>query len=56
MENGKLPAIKSKLNIQTLTFELTVDYFFIGKDLVLGLNFNHVVFTRENADYNVAMK
>lgn len=47
---------KIKIQYSEINFTLTVDYFFIGKDLVLGLNFNHVIFTKENTDYNVAMK
>ncbi len=55
---GKWKISDGKIKIQyaDINFTLTVDYFFIGKDLVLGLNFNHVIFTKENLDYNVAMK
>ena len=40
-----------------IKFSFVTSYFFIDKDLVLGQNFNHVIFTKEKADdINVAMK
>ena len=56
--NGKWKVLDDKIKIEysDINFICTVDYFFIGNDLVLGLNFNHVIFTKENIDYNVTMK
>ena len=34
-----------------IDYSLISEYFYIGKDLVLGKNFNHVLFTRENTDF-----
>jgi hypothetical protein len=34
-----------------IDYTLISEYFYIGKDLVLGKNFNHVVFTKENTDF-----
>ena len=37
-------------------FQLAMNYFYIGTDLVLGQNFNNVVFEKSNIDFqNVAI-
>lgn len=48
---------KIKIEYHELDYKLNVDYFFIGTDLVLGQNFSHVIFTKDNLnDQNVTMK
>ncbi|MCC6515402.1 MAG: lipocalin family protein [Chitinophagales bacterium] len=40
-----------------IEFELNTAYFFIDKDLVLGQNFSHVIFSKQDMfDKNIAMK
>ena len=56
---GTWKADKSKIKIdyKELDYILSVDYFFIGTDLVLGQNFSHVIFTKDNLnDQNITMK
>lgn len=56
---GTWKADKSKIKIdyKELDYNLSVDYFFIGTDLVLGQNFSHVIFTKDNLnDQNITMK
>ena len=55
---GKWKSNGDKINITyyDIDFNLNTTYFFIDKDLVLGQNFNHIIFTKEDADYNVALK
>ncbi len=50
--NGKwkINADKIKITYTDIDFELFVNYFFLDKDLVLGQNFSHVIFTRDNID------
>ena len=55
---GKWKAVGNKIKIEysDIDYTLTVDYFFIDKDLVLGQNFNHVIFTQDNFfNNNVAL-
>lgn len=47
---------KIKIDYSEVDYTLSLDYFFIDKDLVLGQNFNHVIFTKGDVDYNMAMK
>lgn len=48
---------KIKIEYSDIDFNLTISYFFLDKDLVLGQNFNHVIFTKNNIDFqNVAAK
>lgn len=49
---GKWKAAGSKIKIDysDIEYNLTVDYFFLEKDLVLGQNFNHVIFTKDELD------
>lgn len=56
--NGKWKSVGDLIQIKysTIEVELLTHYFFIDKDLVLGQNFSHVIFTRENTDYNVVLK
>lgn len=55
---GKWKSVNDKISISytDIDFNLITTYFFIGKDLVLGQNFSHVIFSREAPDYNVALK
>ena len=55
---GKWKSLNDKISISytDIDYKLQVDYFFIDKDLVLGQHFNHVVFTKGDLEYNVAMK
>jgi hypothetical protein len=55
---GKWKASGDKIKIvySDVDYALSLDFFFIDKDLVLGQNFNHVIFTRGDTDYNMAMK
>jgi hypothetical protein len=56
---GKWKLVGNKINIvySDIEYSMTLEYFYIGKDLILGQNFNHVVFTKENADFqNMAAK
>mgnify|MGYP000977468026 CR=1 FL=1 len=53
----KLIGDKIKIAYSDIDYTITLGYFYIGKDLILGQNFNHVVFTKENIDFqNVAAK
>lgn len=56
---GKWKADNSKIKItyNALDYNLSVYYFFLGEDLVLGQNFSHVIFTKDNLnDQNFTMK
>ena len=51
--NGKWKLMGDKISIiyNDIDYIVYSEYFYIGKDLVLGKNFNHIVFTRENIDF-----
>lgn len=53
----KIVGDKIKITYTDIDFQLTLNYFFIDKDLVLGQNFNHIIFTKDvlntNADDNL---
>ncbi len=56
---GKWKSIGDKIRIEysDIDFSLSFSYFFLDKDLVLGQNFSHVIFTKDNIDFqNVAIK
>ena len=46
---GKWKIVDDKIIITyaDIDFQLMLSYFFIDKDLVLGQNFNHVIFTKD---------
>jgi hypothetical protein len=47
---------KIQIKYKDIKFTLLTDFFFIGTDLILGKNFNHVVFTSVNKTLdNLAM-
>lgn len=47
---------KIQIKYKDIKFTLLTDFFFIGNDLILGKNFNHVVFTSvNNSTDNLAM-
>ena len=50
---GKWKLMGDKISIiyNDIDYIVYSEYFYIGKDLVLGKNFNHIVFTRENVDF-----
>ena len=53
----KLAGDKISIAYSEIDYTLITEYFYIGKDLVLGKNFNHIVFTKENTDFqNMASK
>lgn len=53
----KFCADKIKISYTDVDFELLLDYFFIDKDLVLGQNFSHVIFTKDELeDQRFALK
>jgi hypothetical protein len=43
---------KVKIEYNDIHYSIFVDYFFLDNDLVLGQNFNHVIFTRNDV-YNL---
>lgn len=47
---GKWKLVNNKVKIQYAVFNysLTLDYFFLGQDLVLGQNFNHIIFSKDD--------
>ncbi|MFN8237537.1 MAG: lipocalin family protein [Chitinophagales bacterium] len=48
---------KIKIEYADIDYNLTISYFFLDNDLVLGQNFNHVIFSKDNADnQNYALK
>ena len=48
---------KIKISYTDIDYTLNLDYFFLDKDLVLGKNFSHVIFTMDNvSDKNIALK
>ena len=56
---GKWKAATDKIKISytDIDYTLNLDYFFLDKDLVLGKNFSHVIFTMDNvSDKNIALK
>lgn len=56
---GKWKSTGDKINIKytEIDYELSLSYFFIDQDLVLGQNFNHVIFTKEiNFENPITMK
>lgn len=56
---GKWKFIGDKVNITyaDIDYSITTDYFYIGEDLILGQNFSHVIFTKDNTDFqNMASK
>lgn len=56
--DGKWKELNGKIKITYNDFDitLTVDYFFLADDLVLGQNFNHVIFSKENYNNSYTMK
>ena len=46
---GKWKVLNNKIKIEYADFNysLNLDYFFLDKDLVLGQNFNHVIFSKD---------
>lgn len=53
----KLVGDKIRIEYSDIDYSITISYFYIGTDLVLGQNFNHVIFTKENIDFqNVVAK
>ena len=46
---GKWKVLTNKIKIEYADFNysLNLDYFFLDKDLVLGQNFNHVIFSKD---------
>ncbi|MFN8295069.1 MAG: lipocalin family protein [Chitinophagales bacterium] len=56
---GKWKSLGDKIKIEysDINFSLVISYFFLDNDLVLGQNFNHIIFTRNNVDFqNLALK
>lgn len=49
----KLVGEKIRITYTGIDYIVSSEYFYIGTDLVLGKNFNHIVFTRENADFQI---
>lgn len=49
--NWKFEGDKLRIDYSGIHYSLTTDYFYIDSDLVLGKNFNHVIFTRYNVDF-----
>lgn len=48
---------KVKIVYADIKYELTVDYFFIGDELVLGNNFQHIILSKQDLNAgNVALK
>ena len=49
LTKGKWKIVDDKIKITyaDIDFQLMLSYFFIDKDLVLGQNFNHVIFTKD---------
>ncbi|MDB5226500.1 MAG: hypothetical protein JWN78_693, partial [Bacteroidota bacterium] len=53
----KIVADKIKIDYTEIKYSVTVNYFFLENDLVLGQNFNHVIFTRGEPNFeNIALK
>lgn len=50
---GKWKFMGDKIRIEysDIDYTMTMGYFYIGTDLILGQNFNHVIFTKENIDF-----
>ena len=55
---GKWKVFNNKIKIEYADFNysLNLDYFFLDKDLVLGQNFNHIIFSKDMNDQNIASK
>ena len=51
--NWKLMDGKIKVTYTDLDFQLTLNYFFLDKDLVLGQNFNHVILSKDATSENL---
>jgi hypothetical protein len=51
----KFSGSKIKIDYAEVDYTLLLEYFFIDKYLVLGQNFNHVIFTRYTADSPFSM-
>ncbi|MBK9328663.1 MAG: hypothetical protein IPM95_04945 [Sphingobacteriales bacterium] len=48
---------KIKIDYSDIDYNLTISYFFLDNDLVLGQNFNHVIFSKDNTEnQNYALK
>ena len=47
---GKWKFVNNKIKIEYVAFRytLTLDYFFLDQDLVLGQHFNHIIFRKED--------
>ncbi|MDB5226705.1 MAG: hypothetical protein JWN78_898 [Bacteroidota bacterium] len=45
---------KIKISYNTINYAVNVDYFFLDHDLVLGQNFNHVIFSKESEEINLS--
>lgn len=57
--NGKwkIQDKRIKISYADIDFELLLNYFFLDKDLVLGQNFNHIIFSKDNLnEINLASK
>jgi hypothetical protein len=52
----KIAGDKIRIEYTDIDYSLSVSYFFIDKDLVLGQNFSHVIFTRDMNSGNYAQK
>lgn len=54
--NGQWKTVGEKIKItyNTINYVVAVDYFFLDNDLVLGQNFNHVIFSKENDEINLS--
>ncbi len=51
---GKWKIADDKIRIiySDIDFQLSLNYFFLDKDLVLGQNFNHIIFSKDAMDDN----
>lgn len=47
---GKWKLVNNKIKIEYAepNYSLTLDYFFLDQDLVLGQNFNHIIFSKDD--------
>jgi hypothetical protein len=47
---GKWKLVNNKIKIEYVepNYSLTLDYFFLDQDLVLGQNFNHIIFSKDD--------
>ena len=44
------------INYSDIEFAVNSKYFFLDNDLVIGQNFNHVIFTKSITDFPIVMK